>query len=354
MSEHVSVMRFPRAVQILVAAAAAVIVVTGMKEAAPILSSFLMALVITLALAPVPRRLMNKGVPAWLALVLTILLAIAFIVALVLFLAAALVQFANALPEYQDSFDAVVVQADDLAKGLGVNVAEIDIASFLDAGKITSFAASMVAGLLDLLSSTSLLLLLILFMLIDTLGFGDKIEQAMGADSAVLKGWALFAVDTRQYLIITAWTGALVGIVNAIVLYILGVDFALLWGVLAFLFSFIPNIGFMLSMIPPTLLALLEFGWTKALIVMAAYIIINAGVDNVLKPKVIGDDLDISVATTFISLVFWGWVLGPLGAILAVPLTLLVKHVLLGPGEDSRWLAAMMGQKARPAEGPGG
>ena len=354
MSDQASVVRFPRAVQILVAAAAAVIVVTGMKEAAPILSSFLMALVITLALAPIPSRMMRKGVPAWLALVLTILIALGFIVALVLFLAAALVQFANAIPAYQDSFTNVITQIQDTAASLGINVVEIDVTQFLDAGKITSFAASMVAGLLDVLSSTSLLLLLILFMLIDTLGFGDKIEAAMGADSAVLKGWALFAVDTRQYLIITAWTGALVGVVNAIVLYILGVDFPILWGVLAFLFSFIPNIGFMLSMIPPALLALLEFGWTKALIVVAAYIIINAGVDNVLKPKVIGDDLDISVATTFISLVFWGWVLGPLGAILAVPLTLLVKHVLLGPGEDSRWLAAMMGQKARPAEEPGG
>ena len=354
MSEHVSVMRFPRAVQILVAAAAAIIVVTGMKEAAPILSSFLMALVITLALAPIPSRLMRKGVPAWLALVLTILLALAFIVALVLFLAAALVQFANAIPAYQDSFATVITQIQDTAANLGVNIVEIDVTQFLDAGKITAFAAAMVAGLLDLLSDTSLLLLLILFMLIDTLGFSEKFEAALGSESSVMKGWALFAVDTRQYLIITAWTGALLGIVNAIVLWILGVDFPILWGVLAFLFSFIPNIGFMLSMIPPTLLALLEFGWTKALIVVAAYIIINAGVDNVIKPKVIGDDLDISVATTFVSLVFWGWVLGPLGAILAVPLTLLVKHVLLGPGEDSRWLAAMMGQKARPAEEPGG
>jgi predicted PurR-regulated permease PerM len=123
----------------------------------------------------------------------------------------------------------------------------------------------------------------------------------------------------------------------------MGVDFALLWGVIAFLFSYIPTIGFWFALIPPTLMALLQFGWQEALIVLIGYVIINTLVDNVISPKIMGSDLNISTLVVFLSLIVWGWILGGVGAILAVPLTLMVMFILAS-FNGSRWLAVLMSE----------
>jgi predicted PurR-regulated permease PerM len=137
--------------------------------------------------------------------------------------------------------------------------------------------------------------------------------------------------------------GLLAATGDVILLLIMGVDFALLWGVIAFLFSYIPTIGFWFALIPPTLMALLQFGWQEALIVLIGYVIINTLVDNVISPKIMGSDLNMSTLVVFLSLIVWGWILGGVGAILAVPLTLMVMFILAS-FHDSRWLAVLMSE----------
>ncbi|MDH4140266.1 MAG: AI-2E family transporter [Coriobacteriia bacterium] len=339
------VVRMPRATQILLTMAAVVIVLGGMRGAASFVSTFLLALVLTVCLAPLPGKLTARGLPMWLAFLLTVLGTLLFIVALAVILGGALLQFAHALPKYAENLVELRESVQSTAQSLGFDTAQFDIAGFVDPVKIGGILVTMLDAILSTLSSTALLLILLFFMMLDAIGFAQKADRALASRPRAYEGWKRFVHDTRRYVFITGWTGMLVGVVDALILLFLGVDFALLWGILAFLFSFVPNIGFVLSLIPPAILALLEFGWTKCLIVIAAYILINAGVDNVLKPKVIGDDLNLSLATTFISLVVWGFVIGPMGAILAIPLTLLVLHVILESGDDSRWLADMLMQK---------
>jgi predicted PurR-regulated permease PerM len=127
----------------------------------------------------------------------------------------------------------------------------------------------------------------------------------------------------------------------------MGVDFALLWGVLSFFMSFIPNIGFLISVIPPAFMALVQFGFTEMIIVIVAYILINFLVDNVIRPRFIQEGLNLSVTVTFLSLILWGWVLGPIGAILAVPMAMIVQSILESR-EETRWLAYMMGDGSEP------
>jgi predicted PurR-regulated permease PerM len=133
---------------------------------------------------------------------------------------------------------------------------------------------------------------------------------------------------------VRALLGLAAAILNYFVLVLLGVDHALLWGVLSFLLSFVPNIGFAISVIPPVLLALLEGGWVRALIVFAAYQLINIGIDNIIGPRVVAKQMQISALVSFLSVIFWAWVLGPMGAILAVPLTVLIRDFSF-PSEEA-------------------
>jgi predicted PurR-regulated permease PerM len=136
--------------------------------------------------------------------------------------------------------------------------------------------------------------------------------------------------------------GMLVGLVNTIVLALIGVDFAILWDVLSWLLSYIPFIGFFLAMIPPALLALLEFGWPAALLVVGAYVLINSAMDDVIKPRIMGEGLDLTPVVVFLSVIFWGLILGPLGGILAVPATLAIKQLLLEADPQYSWIPDMM------------
>ncbi len=145
----------------------------------------------------------------------------------------------------------------------------------------------------------------------------------------------------RSYVVLNTVFGLAAAIMNTLLLWALGVDFALLWGVLSFLLSFLPNIGFVLALAPPALLALLQFGVARAVMVAIGFIVINTIVDNVIKPRFVGESLDLTPAVIVLSLVFWGWLLGPVGALLAVPLSIATKF-LLEAFDDARWLAHLM------------
>jgi predicted PurR-regulated permease PerM len=132
----------------------------------------------------------------------------------------------------------------------------------------------------------------------------------------------------------------------------LGTDFALLWGLIFFIFSFIPNIGYVLSLIPPAIVTLLEFGWERALLLIVINLIINTLVDNVISPRYMGRGLGLSTLIVFLSLIVWGWVLGPLGALLSVPMTVMVKRLYLERYEETRFLADLIGQEIHTGRPP--
>jgi AI-2 transport protein TqsA len=325
----------------LLAAAAAVVILLGMREAAAIVSTLLLAFVITIGIAPMPKRL-SRRMPTWLAFVVSVLVVIVVLLLLVLLLGGTLVSFVDTLPEYQGRFDELVQGTESLVESLGVDLRTVDVTSFLSLERIASVIGAAARSIIDALSNASLLFILIFFMLLDSMGYPGRVRDALAHGSEAYSEWDAFVTNTRRYLSITAVTGLGVAVVDFLVLLVMGVDFALLWAVLAFLFSFIPNIGFVLSLIPPAFLALLQFGLTEAVIVVVAFVVINSLVDNVIKPRVLGGGLDLSIATTFLSLIVWGWVLGPVGAILAIPLTLFVKQVVLGIEHEESLLSLAM------------
>jgi predicted PurR-regulated permease PerM len=338
-------------VLLFVTAASAVVILAGMKAAAGFVASILLAAMLTIALAPLQSWLIKKKWPTWLAFVATILTGVLILVTLILVLVASLAQLANALPDYADEIDGLTRDVTVLLEEYDVDVDTILGELSISTSSIVETGVSLVTSLLGALTDTGLVIAVVAFMLLEALGLPRKIElvrSRMGEDR--LGRWTRSLTHTRQYLVLTAGMGAATGAINAVFLMFLGVDFAILWGVIAFLLSFIPNVGFILALIPPTILALLEFGWARALIVVIGYILINGFFDNVLKPKLMGEGLDLSAMLVFVSLIFWGFILGPLGAILAIPLTVLVKELIIESDKEFSWVGVLMGTAAGAQE----
>jgi predicted PurR-regulated permease PerM len=195
------------------------------------------------------------------------------------------------------------------------------------------------------------MLMVLIFFLLATPGLSTKLRLGSAANNPNLTRFRGLARDLREYVSITTWINLLVGVVNTVFLLLLGVDYALLWGLLSFLMGYIPNVGFWIALIPPFLLALLEFGAARALLVLVGYVVINGGVQNFLQPRMMGAGLNLSPFIVVLSLFFWGWVLGPMGALLAVPLTMIVKEVFLEAYDDTRGLAELMSADT-PAKKP--
>jgi predicted PurR-regulated permease PerM len=205
-----------------------------------------------------------------------------------------------------------------------------------------------VSGLASGLSNWGLIVIVGVFFLVEATIMPKKVESiTKGEPDPTVTGFVNLFGGLREYMIINAGVGALAAVLNTILLAVVGVEGAVLWGVLSFFLSFIPSIGFLISVIPPAIMALVQFGWQTALIVVALYIIINFVVDNVIKPKFIQEGVNISASVTFVSLTVWAWVLGPIGAILAVPMAIIIQAVFANR-EETRWMAYLMGSGEDP------
>jgi predicted PurR-regulated permease PerM len=179
------------------------------------------------------------------------------------------------------------------------------------------------------------------FMMLEAVRYPEKLRAALASSTEALERFAAFSDSIRGYVSINTIFGLIVAVCDTILLLALGVDFAILWGVVSFLFSFIPNFGFFAALIPPALLALVQFGFARSIAVIAGYVVMNFIVDNILKPRFVGGRLDLAPLVVVLSLLFWGWLLGPMGALAAVPLSIGLRF-LFENFEESRWLAHLM------------
>ncbi len=193
-----------------------------------------------------------------------------------------------------------------------------------------------------MLTNTFLIILTVVFILLEASDFPGKLRQAFGDPTEHMTGFGQFTETVNRYLKIKTIFSALTGICVWAWLAVLGVDYPILWGCLAFLLNYVPNIGSIIAAVPAILLALVQLGFGSAVLVAAGYIVVNVVFGSILEPRFMGSGLGLSTLVVFLSLVFWGWVLGPVGMILSVPLTVIVK-IALETGKDTRWLAVMLG-----------
>lgn len=353
----------------LVAVAAAVIIFWGLRSLAFILAPLAMAMVITIAILPMPGWLARKGVKPGLSLILTILAVVGALGLVVLITVASIGKLAGYLPTYAANLStqtsaiesagaslAGLIQtsapvtataavsgttSSQLSQALaGLNLSSLAPApSAVQAGGVAS-AIIVAAG--KMIAQIFFVLFIFVFMLSAALSLqSNKRIAGLSADSAGVASAQQFTEDVRQYVNIMAVINFLVAIGDTVILAILGIPFAPLWGILAFFMGFIPSIGWWISLIPPFLIAWAQYGIGTAAIVLVSYVLINGGVQNIVQPKMMGKGLRISPLVVFVSVIFWATVLGGMGALIAVPMTMIVMKILES-SESTRWIAAVM------------
>lgn len=322
--------------------AAIVVVIAGLREVGPILVPFLFAAFLAVISFPTVEWLTARRVPLALAVTLVLLVAVALLSGLGVVVSQSVRSFTNNLPVYEARLAEQVSQGRAWLDRTGMNLPIPNIADLIDSAAIFSATGSLVAGLGSLLANVVLSLLAYVFMLFEAPGLPAKLRHAFGRGSSTLTDLDAMAGKMKRYLALKALVSLGSGIPVWLFLTIMGIDYPVLWGLLAFLLEFIPNIGSVISAIPPILLGMIQYGPWTALGVGVFFLLLNIVMSNILEPRLMGRGLGLSTLVVFAALVFWGWVLGAVGMFLAVPLTIMTQIVLAShPG--TRSIAILMG-----------
>ena len=349
----------PRGLVVVLASTGLLVTTLALQQFSSVISPVLLALVLVVGVHPLTGLLRRRGAPEWLAITCTLLVLFAIILGLAVAFAVSVAQLGTVLPAYEDRFTAFLDDLQAWLATLGIGRDELKAAlGQISFGHIAGFFTDLLVGLAGAFSNLLLLLLIVLFMGLDATYFSRRLAQTGGERKAIVSALRGFAHGTRTYLVVSTIFGLIVAAIDTAFLGIVGVPLAVLWGLLAFVTNYIPNVGFLIGLVPPALLALLEGGPELMISVIVAYSVINFVIQSVIQPKFVSDSVNLSLTLTFLSLLFWSFVIGPLGAVLAIPLTLLAKALLLDVDPNTRWISGLFasGSSAQdpagdPAEG---
>src|SRR4030043_574837 len=319
-----------------------IIVIAGMKAASSILVPFFLAVFIAVICTPPLFWLQRKGVPKVLALVL--ILAAILIVGLLFgaLIGPSLNDFLSSLPDYQERLSTHIAASISWLREKGVNIPAEEVSGAFHPGWVMNLAGGIFSALSSVLTNAFLILLAVVFILLEAADLPKKLRMVLKNPERSLSTIEKFSQSAKRYLVIKTLISATEALVIWVWLLILGVDYPVLWGTLAFLLNYVPNIGSIIAALPAILLALVQLGVGSALLTVLGFSVVNVVIGNILEPKLMGRRLSLSTLVVFLSLVFWGWVLGPIGMILSVPMTSLVK-IALESYEETRGLAIMLG-----------
>jgi predicted PurR-regulated permease PerM len=320
-----------RLVMYLVAVAALFVIMFGIRASASIINPILLAVVITITVLPIPSRLTKRGMPGWLALVLSILMVVLILGLVIATVFFSITQLSVSLPIYMAN------ASEQATQDLSSTSIQIDQMTTV----VGPIAQNFTASILNLLVQFGLALVIFFFMISAAMSLPTPSRLGLDPDTPAISRVTSLTEDVRKYMTILTGVNFLVGLGNTVFLLFLGVDYALLWGMLSWFMGYIPSVGFIIALIPPVLLAYAQYGLQTALIVLIGYILINGGVQNFYQPKIMGDRLKISPVVVFVGLFIWGYLLGGIGAILAVPMTLLVL-IIMENFEGTRPIAILM------------
>ncbi|MEV0150199.1 MULTISPECIES: AI-2E family transporter [unclassified Nonomuraea] len=333
----------PRALIVLLGIAGAVIALFGMREVSSILGPVVLALVLVIAVSPVRRWLKRHGAPGWSQVLLPFLIVVLVLLGMVAVATYSVTQLATLLPTYAPQFQQLLSDAQSFAAAHGVSNSMInDAVKAIDVDKVVGVVQSLLSSLVGVLSSLFLIVVLLLAMCLDAPVTARILAAGHTHQHRLVAALDTFADKTRRYLIVSTVFGLICAVLDTAALSILGVPLPVLWGVLALITNYIPNVGFVLGLIPPALLALLDGGVKQMLLVIAAYCVINVVIQSFIQPKFLGDAVGLSTTMTFLSLILWAFVLGPLGALLAIPLSLFARALLVDSDPRATWAAALL------------
>lgn len=320
-----------------------VVIAAGLQSAADIVGPVFLVLTLVITVAPLRTFLIQRKWPAWLASTVSLLAVYLLLLLILGSVVFAVVRLVDRLPEYSSAFNQIFGYLLGLANQLGYGQAELEaLAGSVQPSSLAGPAQSLFRGIGGGLSLLVLIVTVVIFVAFDAGSVKERLGVIRNTRPHIADGLTNFAGRVRKYWIVTTVFGFIVAVLNVIGLLIIGVPLAFTWGVLAFVTNYIPNIGFIIGVIPPALIALLDGGPASAIAVIAVYTVINVVVQTIIQPRFTGDAVGISAFVAFLSLIFWAYVLGTLGALLAIPATLFLKSVLLDNSVPASWVGALV------------
>jgi predicted PurR-regulated permease PerM len=325
----------------LLSVAALVVVLAAIRSAPDLVLPFLLAVFISIiANAPI-SWLGRRGVPGGLSIIIVIVVLILLLFGTTMVLTASIQDFSDNLPVYQTGLQNSMSDIRPELARVGIDIPENGIRNLINPPLAMSLANSLLAGITQLLSNAILIAMFVILMLLEASDLSEKIDVIRRDEGQSRANIARFVKNTNQYMAMKSAICLAEGILITFGMMMLGVNNAILWGFLTFLLNFIPTIGLILAAIPPILLAWLQLGPRSALYAALCFLAVNIVVGNIIEPRVMGRGMGLSTLVIFLSLVFWGWLLGPVGMVLSVPLTMLAKF-WAETDENTRWIAVLL------------
>lgn len=336
--------------RVLIGLATTVIALGGLFFARELVGPLVLAAVIVIICHPVRHPLERWGWPRWAGTTGVIVVAYLILLVLGLLLFFAGTQFVRLVGDYADELQATAQNVIAWLSSFGLDEQASDAAaSLLQPSTIVSFVTSLSGTAVGILTALFFVLAYVIFMAADGARYA-RAEQTFGAVAGgALHRFQRFNTGVRRYYVVNASFGAVVAIIDGLALWALGIPAPAVWAILAFVTNFIPNIGFVIGLIPPALLALVVGGWPLMLAVIAVYCVVNVTLQVLIQPKFVSDAVNLSLTLSFFSVIFWTFIIGPLGAILSIPLTLAVRALVLEGDPGSRWLRWLSGDAVAAA-----
>jgi len=338
--------------RLLLTLAALVVIIGGMRYASGVLNPIFVALFVVMGISPVLDWMRRKKIPAWVAIAIVTVAFLALAAALGGIVASYVGSFGERLNVYQDKLSEMISDVQTWLGGHGIDTTSQYFSGVVDVERITNSVQDLLFSVVDAFNNVFLMILIILFMLAQVYSFPQRVYSMLCLSARFEASFKSFAEVTRSYLFTKGWLALIAAILSTGVYFAFGVDFALLWGIFFFVLSFIPNFGFIISVIPPFAVTVLEHGWTRAFIVLGVIVVMNFIVDNILAPRFMSRSVGLSTLAVFLSLIIWAWILGPVGALISVPLTLMVKQLVFDSYESTRFLSMFLTGGRHMTSGP--
>jgi len=329
-----------------------IVIGAGLRATSNIVGPVFLVITLVITVAPLRGFLVRHKWPSWLASLASLLMIYALLAMILGSVVFAVVRLVEKLPDYANAFQEIFNYLVGVAAQLRFGQAQLErLASSVQLSSLAGPAQALVSGISGGLSLILLIVVFVIFLAFDASSMPERLAVIRETRPHIADGLINFGGRVRRYWIVTTLFGLIVAVLDVIGLMIIGVPLYITWGVLAFVTNYIPNIGFILGVIPPTLIALLDGGVGSAIAVIAVYSGINVVVQTIIQPRFTGDAVGISATVAFASLIFWAYLLGPLGALLAIPATLFLKSVLLDNSVPPSWVNALVSSspgKERP------
>jgi len=341
----------PRGLIVVLSMTGILVTVLALKQFAGIIAPVLLAFVLVICFYPLIGILRRRGAPQWLAVTITLIALVVVIIGMAVSLAVSVAQLATILPTYQAQFTHLTDELRAWLGTLGVGPDQIkEAVSKINFSSLAGLLGDLLASLAGVFSNMLLLLFVVAFMALDAVRFSRRLSLVRPERPEIVGALDSFVAGTRTYLLVSTIFGLIVAVIDTGFLWWVGVPLPLLWGMLAFITNYIPNVGFIIGVVPPALLGLLQGGPKLMIIVIIGYSLINFVIQSIIQPKVMADAVNLSLTLTFVSLIFWTFVIGAMGAVLAVPLTLLTKALLLDVDPSTRWISSLITGGPTPPE----